>query len=159
MIDILINNNFKNEFIVLIHTLNIKQTKKLIKLIEKKLRTNKKKTILFSESLKIDNSLTKLSKEVDAIIINNFELIHEKEKNIRILKTITLENDIPIIVLYHLDDKICLDLLKKELFEYVSLEKGELVQASDLFAIIYRNKDKFRIKVLKNRYGNLNNTI
>ena len=35
MIDILINNNFKNEFIVLIHTLNIKQTKKLIKLIEK----------------------------------------------------------------------------------------------------------------------------
>jgi len=157
MIDILINNNFKNEFIVLIHTLNIKQTKKLIKLIEKKLRTNKKKTILFSESLKIDNSLTKLSKEVDAIIINDFELIHEK--NIRILKTITLENDMPIIVLYHLDDKICLDLLKKELFEYVSLEKGELVQASDLFAIIYRNKDKFRIKVLKNRYGNLNNTI
>ena len=159
MIDILINNNFKNEFIVLIHTLNIKQTKKLIKLIEKKLRTNKKKTILFSESLKIDNSLTKPNKKVDAIIINNFELIHEKEKNIRILKTITLENDIPIIVLYHLDDKICLDLLKKELFEYVSLEKGELVQASDLFAIIYRNKDKFRIKVLKNRYGNLNNTI
>lgn len=154
----LVNNNFKSELIVIAHNLK-DETIIVSKLIENLLQINKKYMVLFSQILDV-NSINDFenninSYNVDIIIIDSLQLLSKTEEFIRVLKTICITKNIPIIITYHVRDELDINFSKITIFDLMPKLNASLIQDVDLFSSIYKCDTDYKLKILKNRYGDL----
>lgn len=154
----LVNNNFKSELIVIAHTLEY-ETIIISKLIEELLQINKKYMVFSSQIIDV-NSINDFKIDInkynaDIIIIDNLQLLSKVEEFIRVLKTICIVKNIPIIIIYHLEDEPDINFSKITIFDLMPKLNASLIQDADLFSSIYKCDTDYKLKILKNRYGDL----
>lgn len=179
----ILNNNFNNELITIAIRPDLGHHALISKCVRDDISLNKK-VLYFSLELNkelmtkrigienndnllvVDNPIKDLNDMVDIInefspnliVVDYLHLLPNADEAIKLLKNVSIDKNIPIIVFSYISDSLNkeLDFTTLSLEEFITYNsKLELViEESDKFVVLYHKKDKeYMYKELKNIYG------
>lgn len=179
----ILNNNFNNELITIAIRPDLGHHALISKCVRDDISLNKK-VLYFSLELNkelmtkrigienndnllvVDNPIKDLNDMVDIInefspnliVVDYLHLLPDADEAIKLLKNVSIDKNIPIIVFSYISDSLNkdLDFTTLSLEEFITYNsKLELViEESDKFVVLYHKQDKeYMYKELKNIYG------